>query len=117
MDIIAIGVYNNNDKDKIDKILSNFNYIEIIWDYDDIYRLESSEGLRILKKYYNLHQLGILIESNQEDNIFSSYSLIDDVTETFLGNQTKPKLFEFLEKIEKIELEILFLDFGFDWCF
>lgn len=61
MDIIFIGVYNSKQKDKLDHLVSNFNLLELVWDFQN-YKLESEEGISLLEEKFNLEAIGILIK-------------------------------------------------------
>ncbi|MEX0290742.1 MAG: hypothetical protein AB3N14_16680 [Flavobacteriaceae bacterium] len=113
MDVIVLGVYNDQDKEKLDNLFSSLNDLEIIWNYE-IYDLESSAGLLLLRQSYNLNHIGILVEKNK-DSVLTSYPLIYEVTETFMGINTNPIFFGFLVELENLGLKKMVLAFADEW--
>ena len=113
MDVIIFGIYNGSEKDKLNHLISDSHQLEIVWSFEK-YNLESSKGILLLKKFYNLNSAGILVEKKRDD-LFSSYSLIYEVTETFLGGSEIPKLFVFLDKLESLNLQKIIIAFADEW--
>lgn len=113
MDVIVLGVYDNSEKDKLNRLISAFNQLEIVWDFEK-YNLDSSRGISFLKEFYNLGSVGILVEK-QRNEPFSSYSLIYEVTETFMRGSETPKLFDFLDELEISTLKKMIIAFADEW--
>lgn len=113
MDVIILGVFDSYGKDKLNHLVLASNHLEIAWDFEK-YNLESSKGISILKEFYNLDSVGILVEQQRTES-FSSYPLIYEVTETFMGSSETPKLFDFLNKLKSSNLEKMVIAFADEW--
>ncbi len=113
MDVIVLGVYNSGDKEKLEQVVATNNSLELVWNFDR-YNIEASEGIQVLLDVYRLFQVGILVEK-QRDSTFSSYPLISEVTDTFFGKSITPKLFQFLEDLEKSCIPKMIIAFADEW--
>lgn len=117
MDIIMLGVYTQEDVN----ILNEFSekaQLSVFWNLKDI-KIESAIGINQLMQYYQLYKVGIIIEKHQE--VFSSYSIIDEISEFF--QETKwykkekesPKFFKFLDYLEKSKIKKIIIAFADEW--
>lgn len=113
MDVIILGIYDGSEKDKLNHLILDSHQLEVVWDFEK-YNLESSKGILLLKEFYNLNSIGILVEKERDES-FSSYPLIYEVTETFMGSSEAPKLFGFLDKLESLNLKKIVIAFADEW--
>lgn len=114
MDIIFIGVYNSKQKDKLDHLVSNFNSLELVWDFQN-YKLESEEGISLLEEKFNLEAIGILIKKD-EKKPFSSYPLISEITDFVINQEVeKPILMNFFEALKSLNIDKLIIAFANEW--
>ncbi len=113
MDVIILGIYRGPEKDKLNHLILDSDELEVVWDHEK-YNLESSKGISLLKELYNLDSVGVLVEK-QRDESFSSYSLIYEVSETFMGCSETPRLFGFLDKLESLNLKRMVIAFADEW--
>ena len=113
MDVIFLGVYSIDDKEKLEKSVVATSSLEIVWNFGQ-YNIDASKGIQLLKEVYQLFDIGILVEK-ETDSTFSSYPLICEVTDTFFGNEHTPKLFLFLDELEKASLSKLIIAFADEW--
>ena len=116
MDVIILGVYNESDVKKLEKIISKLNSLEIIWDYES-YNIESSHGIKVMERNYKLYKTGILIKKRDDsDTSFTSYPLIYEVSENYLEESLeKPKLFSFIHELILAELDKIIIAFVDEW--
>ena len=113
MDVIVLGVFNNSEKEKLNKLISNLDNLEVVWNFEK-YNIESSKGISLLKEVYSLFSVGILVEK-ERDETFTSYSLIYEVSETFMGSVEIPKLFHFFDELEHSDLKEMVIAFADAW--
>jgi len=113
MDVIVLGIHNTNDKNILDSIVSQFDELEICWDYEH-FNIEASNGIKVLSKSFKLTETGILLKNN-DDGIFSSYPLICEVTDSILNLSGEPSLFQFLKKINSSSISRMILAFADEW--
>ena len=97
MDVVIIGIYDLSEKKKISEIVSSINDLDIVWDYNK-YHVDAQKGIQIMKKYYNISDVGILIDKREKDS-FSSYSLIYEISEFYVYKKNYPLLFIFLDSL------------------
>ena len=114
MDVIILGVFNDSEKNKLNDFILGFNNLEVVWEFEK-YNIESSKGILLLKKFYNLYSVGILVEK-ERDSTFTSYPLIYDVSESYImGSEEIPSLFEFLDKLGPLGLKKMIIAFADEW--
>ena len=61
MDVIVIGIYSEQDVQKINEAVSLSNNLKIIWEHAQ-YKLESEQGIKEMLRFFNLYKAGILID-------------------------------------------------------
>ena len=108
MVIIAIGVYSITDKNKIDKIISSFSNLQVIWDYEAV-GIDEQDGLLSMKTYFNLYKIGIIVHSTDAKSIFS-YTLIDEITNYCMHDTPYPSFFSFIDAIDLNQFILAFAD-------
>lgn len=114
MDIMAIGFYCNIDKRKIEQELLNIFDIQIIWDFEK-YNIESEEGIKILQKYYNLKEVGILVDKKEKQKSFTSYPLIYEIFESILHSNISPRIFKLMDYFQNSDFHKLLFSFADYW--
>lgn len=113
MELIIVGLYNELDRNIIKQILSNVTDMEIEWNYEK-YNIESFNGIKLLEEKYNLYCTGVLIEKDRKES-FTSYPLIDEITEFYIGGGSSPKLFNFMNELKNTGLHQLVIAFANTW--
>jgi len=113
MDVIVLGVYNSTERDRVNSAVSRSGDLEIAWDYNH-YNIEASRGIQVLKKSYKLFDAGVLVKKDR-DASFTSYPLIYEVSEFVLGNNRSPKLFQFLDNLQELNLPKMIIAFADEW--
>ena len=118
MDVIVIGIYSEQDVQKINEAVSLSNNLKIIWEYTQ-YKLESGQGIKEMLRFFNLYKAGILI--GKAESVIASYSLINEVslyyeaTEWQQKEYATPSLFNFFEQIKKVNLKRFIIAFANEW--
>nr|MCR5191153.1 hypothetical protein [Bacteroidales bacterium] len=115
MDVVIIGIYDLSDKKKISEIVSSINDLDIIWDFKK-YHIDAQEGIQIMKKYFNILDVGVLIDKKENDS-FSSYSLIYDISEFCICNNVYPLFFTFLDRLCEMQFHLkkMIIAFADEW--
>ncbi|UTA66506.1 hypothetical protein [Emticicia sp. 21SJ11W-3] len=120
MDIIVVGVYNEQDANTIEEMASA-NGLKLVWDYKR-YNIEAEMGIVELKKYYTLYETGILIEGNYvEGDTFYSYPVIYEVSDYFIAREwynksrEQPKLFNFFDTLSISNIQKMIIGFADEW--
>lgn len=110
MVIIAIGVYSETDKNKVDNFISNLPNLRILWDYKDLH-IDEEEGLSALKDYLKLYKTGLIVnESDTKNGV--AYTLIDEITNYCIKGNPYPSFFSF---VDTLNLDKFVLAFADEW--
>ena len=105
MEIIAIGLYKNEDKIELESILMEFDLLNLEFDYIQ-YDIESEEGLSIAKDYFKLSNIGV-IHHKKDISPFHSGSIIEEISNYYVSNEwhkqesNEPYFFKFIDSVEK----------------
>ena len=115
MDVVIIGIYDLSEKIKLSEIVSSINDLDIVWDYEK-YHVDAQKGIQIMKKYYNISDVGILIDKKEKDS-FSSYSLISDISEYCVNKKEYPLFFAFLDSLIGMQFHFkkMIMAFADEW--
>jgi hypothetical protein len=114
MDVIILGIYNMSDKENLNKLVSLINGLDIVWNFEH-YNIDAAKGISIMKKYYNLLDVGIVIDKNDEDE-FSTYPLKYEISNFYISKEYYPLFFVFLDKLENIQFDNnLIMAFADEW--
>lgn len=110
MVIIAIGVYSEVDKNKVDELASKISHLRIMWDYETK-GIDEEEGLAVLRNHFNLYKTGIIVHEDDVQQCHS-YTLIDEITNYCMHGDPYPLLFGF---VDNIDLKHFVLAFADEW--
>ena len=110
MVIIAVGVYSDADRIKVEESISKVPQLRIVWDYETV-KIDEEEGLSSLKEYFKLYKIGIVVHETDFRQC-QSYTLIDEISHYYIQDNPYPSFFHF---IDTLELDYFVLAFADEW--
>lgn len=108
-----MGLYHESEKEMLEKHLSDFCAIDVVWEFDE-FNIESASGVKLLEEIYHLKWTGILVEKDWEVP-FTSYPLIYEVTESLIEKAESPRLFRFFDQLREIGIQKMIVAFADEW--
>jgi hypothetical protein len=113
MDIILIGFKYDLDKKEFEKKILSLCGLAIEWDFEK-YNIESIDGIKKMKEYYKLNNIGIVLEKNW-DKYFTSYPLILEISENYLRKEKEPSFFKLIDFLSDNEINDIIIAFADVW--
>lgn len=116
MDIIAIGLYNKENKQELKSILKNFEMFNLEFDYKP-FNIESEKGLEIVKEYFSLNFIGIIHFKNDVSPFYSG-PILREITTYYISKEynkqtlSEPYFFKLIDAIEKSKIDKFILIFA-----
>jgi len=111
MEIVIIGI-SNKDKQVVNRVASEIDGIEIMWNFEDL-GLDGQEGILVFKNLFEIENIGLLVQNHLAP--FNSISLIYEISEWSVEPKTMPKIFKLMSLFSNQSLGTFFLCFADMW--
>ncbi len=116
MDVIAIGLNNNENKKELESILKDFDLINVEYNYLP-FNIVSKKGLEIVKEYFSLNFIGIIHFKNDVSPFYSG-PILREITTYYISKEynkqilSEPYFFKLIDAIEKSKIDKFILIFA-----